>query len=215
MIALTVTWHTPSIDDAEISFNNFTVPDRVQTRHDGGAALYIESSLMPVRLQLDIEASPCIAMISCRVSSFPSQTTVLAVNTSPNSTSSDDLLVLQEIHHVATASGERLIVGDFNAPAVNWSTRTCPKSDGFDKNLLTTAEEEFLYQSITQPTHFWMGPGRQCLTSCSPNFPTQSQQSNYWHHWQIVITHYYSSYLAFMIHTSPHLRELNGVTMSE
>ncbi len=35
-------------------------------------------------------------------------------------TSSDDLLVLHAIRHVATVPGECLTVGDFNAPAVDW-----------------------------------------------------------------------------------------------
>ncbi len=64
-IALTETWLTPSVDDAEISLNNFTVfrADRVQTRRGDGVAGYIKSSLKPVHLQLDIDASPCIEMI--------------------------------------------------------------------------------------------------------------------------------------------------------
>ncbi len=142
-----------------MSSHTFTVfrTERVQTRRGGGVALYIKSSLMPVRPQLDMEASPCIEMICCRISTFPSQTTILAVYRSSNSTSSGDLLVLQPIWHIATAPGECVIVGDFNAVAVDWSNRTCPKYDGLDKNLLTTAEEEFLYQSITLPTCFRMG----------------------------------------------------------
>ncbi len=72
-------------------------------------------------------------------------------------TTSDDLLFLHAIRHVATAPGECLIVGDFNTSAVDWPYRTCPKSDGFDKNFRTTAEEKIIYQSITQPTRFRMG----------------------------------------------------------
>ncbi len=49
------------------------------------------------------------------------------------------------------------------------SNSTCPKSDGFDKNPLTIAQEDLIQK----------------------NFPTQSQQSNCWHHWEIVITQYY------------------------
>ncbi len=51
------TWLLPSVDDAEISPNNFTVfrADRVQTHLGGGIALYIKFSLKPVRLQVDID----------------------------------------------------------------------------------------------------------------------------------------------------------------
>ncbi len=74
------------------------------------------------------------------------------------------LFVLQAIRHVATGSGECPILGDFHAPTVDWSNRAGPKSDGFDKNLLITADEEYLYQ-VT---------GRSCWTLCSLNFQTQS-----------------------------------------
>ncbi len=60
IITLTETWLTPSVDDAEMFLNNVTVfrSDRAQTRRGGGVALYIKSNLKPVRLQLDIGASP-------------------------------------------------------------------------------------------------------------------------------------------------------------
>ncbi len=54
------------------------------------------------------------------------------------------LFVLQAIRHVATAPGECPILGDFNVPAVDWSNHTGPKSNGFVKNLLTTADEEYI-----------------------------------------------------------------------
>ncbi len=75
-------------------------------------------------------------------------------------------------------------------------------------------ENFFISLSPNQNASRW-GTGRQCWTLCSLDFPTQSQQSNYWHHWEIVITHCYTSHLDFMIHTSPHVRELNCATMSE
>ncbi len=43
--------------------------------------------------------------------------------------------------------------GDFSAPAVCWSKGTCHKSDGFDKNLPTTAEEElFNFRMMDRPS---------------------------------------------------------------
>ncbi len=119
IITLTETWLTPSVGDAEIYLNHFTAlrADHGQTRRScGGVALYIKSSRKPVRLQLDIEASPCIEMIYCMVSTFPTQTTILAVYRSPNYTSSDEYLFFQAIQHAATAREKCLFIGDFNAP---------------------------------------------------------------------------------------------------
>ncbi len=81
--------------------------------------MYIKSPLKPVRIQLDIDASPCVEMICCWISTFPSQTSTLAVYRNSNSVSPDDFLVLRVILLVATALGECLIVGDFNTPAVD------------------------------------------------------------------------------------------------
>ncbi len=114
-ITLTEICLIPSFDDAEIPVNNLTIfrADRVQTHRGGGVVLYIKFSLKPVRLQLDIEVSPCIELC-CRISTFPPQTTILAVYRRPNSNSSADLLVLQAVQHAATAPGEYPIVGDSN-----------------------------------------------------------------------------------------------------
>ncbi len=101
-------------------------------------------------------------MICGRIGSFPSQTTILVFKEAQILLLL--LFVLKAIRHVAIAPGKCPILGDFHAPAVDWSNRTGPKSDGFNKNLLTTADEEYLYQ-VT---------GRSCWTLCSLNFQTQS-----------------------------------------
>ncbi len=139
-------------DDAEISLNNFT--------------------LMTVRLQLDIEATPCIDMICCRLGTFPSQTTILFVYRSRSSTSSDDWVVLQAIQNVFTVLGECLHVGGLNAPAVDRSNRSCPKSDGFNKSLFHHCRGG-ISLSVIQPTRFRMGNQPSVL---HPVFPVQSQQ---------------------------------------
>ncbi len=46
------------------------------------------------------------------------------------------------------------------------------------------------------------------------NHDIKQSQANYWHLWEIGITHYYQSHLVLMIH-APTTRELNGASMSE
>ncbi len=99
IIALKEVGLTPSVYDAEIYLNKFTVfwVDRVQTRRGGGGgvSLCIMSSLKPIRLQLDIGTPNRSKLIGCRFSTFLSQTTTLVVYRSSNSSSSGDALVLQ------------------------------------------------------------------------------------------------------------------------
>ncbi len=188
------TWLLPSVDDVEISPNNFTVfrTDRVQTHRGGGIALYIKSSLKPVRLRVDIEVSPCVEMICYRISTFSfsnhhncclqkRQLNYFRRFTCPPRNST-----------CGHAPGECLIVGDFYAVAVDWSNRACPKSDGL--------------------TRFRIGTSRQCWILCLSNSLTKSQQSD---HREIVITLYYPSNLVTLIDMRPHVQELNGFTMSE
>ncbi len=50
--------------------------------------------------------------------------------------------------------GECLI---FNAPPVNWMTRSFSTANSFSNNLLTTTDEEFLHQAETTPTRYRTG----------------------------------------------------------
>ncbi len=82
---------------------------------------------------------------------------VLLVYRSPPSLESDDDIVLRVLRTVARFHGDRLILGDFSAPHVNWLTRSCSISNSFSNKLLTAADEEFLYQVITSPTRYRTG----------------------------------------------------------
>ncbi len=46
----------------------------------------------------------------------------------------------QQNRTVARLHGEFLILGDFNAPRVNWLTRSCSMANSFSNQLLTAAK---------------------------------------------------------------------------
>ncbi len=73
------------------------------------------------------------------------------------STESNDDIVLRVLRTVAWLHVECLILGDFNAPHVNWLTRSCSMANSFSNKLLTAADEEFLYQALTSLTRYRTG----------------------------------------------------------
>ncbi len=81
----------------------------------------------------------------------------LHVYRSPCSTESDDDIVLWVLREVARLHGEYLILGDYNAPHVNWLMRSCSMTNSFSNQLLTAADEEFLHQAVTSPTRYRTG----------------------------------------------------------
>ncbi len=81
----------------------------------------------------------------------------LLVYRSPCSTESDDNIVLRVLRTVVRLHGECLILGDFNAPHVNWLTRSYSMVNSFSNKLLTAADEEFLHQAVTSPTRYKTG----------------------------------------------------------
>ncbi len=115
--------------------------------------------------------------------------------------------------HLLMSSNEPSII------ALTGTWRTSPVDDA-EISLSTVSKlivvvENFSISLLPSLHASGWGTDRRCWNLCSPNFATQPQQSNYWHHWEILITHYYPSNLVFMTHTSPHVQGLNGATMSE
>ncbi len=109
------------------------------------------------------------------------------------------LFIFQAIRQVPIALGECPILGDFHAPAVDWSNRTGPKSDGFDKNLPTTAGS-LLYSPHIRS----IGNRALVLDLVFIKFPDTVLATKLLAHLEIVIMYYDPSILAYMINTCRH-----------
>ncbi len=111
---------------------------------------------MPTHLAIDA-TSPCVELVGCQFALTSRHITVVLVYRSPCSTESDDDIVLCVLLTVARLLGECLTLRDFNAPHVNWLTRSCSMANSFSNKLLTAADEEFLHQAVTSPTRYRTG----------------------------------------------------------
>ncbi len=122
-------------------------------RRGGGITLNVKFQLMLTLIVIDA-ISPCIEMVGCQFSLPSRHITELLVLRSPFSTESGGDIVFRT---VARIHGECLILGDLNAPHVNWRARACSISTSFSNKLLTAADEEFLHQAATSPTRYRTG----------------------------------------------------------
>ncbi len=70
-------------------------------------------------------------VVTCQIP-HPSQLfTVLGVYRSPTSLEADDEQIIRAIRLVANQPGTYLILGNFNAPNINWQTGSCSVPNGF------------------------------------------------------------------------------------
>lgn len=104
--------------------------------------------------------------------------TSFAVYCSPNSTPDEDHVLLDTIKVVSRSHTDCIILGDFNAPFIDWQVNVCLSNDLFSPKLLNTTEECFICQHVLQPTRFKCTQWSSLLNlifSCYPNSVSQIQ----------------------------------------
>ena len=76
---------------------------------------------------------------------------------STSSTTENDLLLLKKINQAYEIAGDNrlLILGDFNVPGIDWVDKGIKSdADDFDKEMLETVNDCFLYQHVKEDTRF-------------------------------------------------------------
>ncbi len=89
-------------------------------------------------------------VVACQIPHPCQLLTVLGVYRSPTSPEADDEQIIRAIRLVAKQPGICLILGDFNAPHINWQSGSCSALNGFSLKLFEVTEEEFLFQAFTK-----------------------------------------------------------------
>ncbi len=174
MLCITETWLNYDVTDAEVSLENYNIfrGDRQSGRRGGGVALYVKSEILPRCFALGFNIDSSFAEVFARRIPHPSQLLlVLGVYGSPTSPEADHEQIILAIRLVANQKGVCLILGDFNAPHINWQTGSCSVSNGFSMKLFEVAEEEFLFQAIESPTRFREGNNPTILDLVFTKYP--------------------------------------------
>ena len=134
--------------------------DRVSKRA-GGTILYVSKKLgqrpcKPLNDKLDGQVFE--SSIWCWVNPERSKKTLVgSVYRSPHSSHENNRLLLQKIDRAGDIAGENrlLIMGDFNAPKIDWKERiTLEGASRFEIQLLEKTADCSLFNHVHEPTRF-------------------------------------------------------------
>ena len=149
LIAVTETWFSSTYQDAELSIQDYRVIrcDRIDHRTGGGVALYVKQHLLVTVVECYRDAQGLAETLWCHLKTTAGLATVGVVYRSP---CADCPALISQVRQYGTAN-DCLIMGDLNAPDVNWSEWVV-EVRGFQQELLDTILELNLMQHVGSPT---------------------------------------------------------------
>nr|VZI08040.1 unnamed protein product [Spirometra erinaceieuropaei] len=163
VISLTETWLTKHVDDRELALPGYQMFRRDREGRQGGGVLtYVKNGLNVSDKTDNFSCSSEAIWLSIKVPSSPSLD-VLTVYRPPRRDNMADARLLEELEKFATRP-DILIMGDFNAPHIDWSSTHANSSEQtYDRSFLNTALKLFLTQHVMLPTRVREGQQANCL----------------------------------------------------
>jgi hypothetical protein len=162
IIALTETWLTEEIKDVEINIPGYQIfrRDRKITKRGGGVLLYINENIPTMQITPRISSELKLELLIVHIQK-PSLVVAL-VYRPPNQEVQVDDILLNELRNICKHK-EIVVVGDFNAPSIDWLINHTGNENSFDGKLLKVVQDEFLVQSIHEATRFRHAQRLNCL----------------------------------------------------
>ncbi|BHF60612.1 hypothetical protein SprV_0100357700 [Sparganum proliferum] len=156
------TWLTQHVDDRELALPGYQMFRRdKEGRQGGGVLTYVKNGLNVSDKTDNFSCGSEAIWLSVKVPSSPSLD-VLTVYRPPRWDNMTDARLLEELEKFATRP-DILIMGDFNAPHIDWSSTHANSSEQtFDMSFLNTALELFLTQHVMLPTRVREGQQANC-----------------------------------------------------
>nr|VZI30179.1 unnamed protein product [Spirometra erinaceieuropaei] len=163
IVSLTETWLSENVDDRELMLPVFQLFRRDRReRQGGGVVTYVKHGLL---VSEKTEQFACCAetiWLNIRVPGSHSLE-VLTVYRPPRSDPEADARLLEELGRFALRP-DVLIMGDFNAPLIDWSSLYARGPElAFDRRFLDMALRSFLTQHVLFPTRVREGQQSNCL----------------------------------------------------
>ena len=150
-VALTETWLSADVADAEISVAGYTLfrCDRVG-RIGGGTLLYVREDIGASLVHKSTDPDGQYEGLWCKVKfSSRGYDTVGVLYRSPGTPPTQ---MLDDLNRFA-GGGHCLILGDFNVPMIDWVNEACkPGADQFTKDIYFAVCELYLHQHVRDPT---------------------------------------------------------------
>nr|VZI31626.1 unnamed protein product [Spirometra erinaceieuropaei] len=162
VISLTETWLTQHVNDRELALPGYQMFRRdMEGRQGGGVLTYVKNGLNVSDKTDNFSCSSEAIWLSNKVPSSPSLD-VLTVYRPPRRDNMAYTRLLEELEKFATRP-DTLVMGDFNAPHIDWSsTRANSSEQTFDRSFLNTALKLFLTQHVMLPTRVREGQQANC-----------------------------------------------------
>ena len=161
IVAITETWLTPGLRCKTLQPRAYVDyrTDRPEGRVGGGALLLVSKKYETMEAETlttpNVQATSCTLIVGVR------RVAVVCVYRSPAATVEEGVQLIEFLEELMTE--ERvLLMGDFNAPEVNWTTMTAP-SGTFGATLVRLLEDKGLIQHIKEHTRFRQGQNPSTL----------------------------------------------------
>ena len=150
LIALTETWLNADVMDSEIAVPGYSIfrCDR-STRNGGGVMLLVREEYTSYLLHSSSDIDGYYEGVWCKVKL--SQNGYVTVGVIYRSPGSHPLMLLSDIQNFCKGN-HYLLLGDFNAPGIDWSSGLSTHLDPFSRELLATVTDLYLYQHVNMPT---------------------------------------------------------------
>nr|VZI50532.1 unnamed protein product [Spirometra erinaceieuropaei] len=163
IVSLTETWLSKNVDDRELMLPGFQLFRRDRReRQGGGVVKYVKHGLLVSEKTEQFACSAETIWLTIRVPGSHSLE-VLTVYQPPRSGPEADARLLEELGRFALRP-DVLIMGDFNAPLIDWSSLYARGPEvAFDRRFLDMALRSFLTQHVLFPTRAREGQQSNCL----------------------------------------------------
>ncbi|CAH8458231.1 unnamed protein product [Dicrocoelium dendriticum] len=161
-MAFTETWLFPDIIDSEVSIPGYHLSraDRHGRKSGGGVILYWRADLKSHLVEVSCDNDSDFDALWCRIHDGCRSSLIGVIYRAPLGAGAR-LLELIKKHG---AGKDCLILGDFNAPNIDWDFFLCNRPpDSFDAAFLDTILDCSLYQHVSMPTRILAGQSPHIL----------------------------------------------------
>ena len=158
-LATTENIHVIAITESFIKTNTIDLPSEynlasyklfLRDRHQGrggGIALYVKSCLNPI--EITTTADTRVEHMCVQLNTKTAKLYINVIYRRPNQPVEVDIAMYKSLEE-SIRDRETIILGDFNLPQINWTSIT--GVDGESYRLIEFVEDNFLHQSVTEPT---------------------------------------------------------------
>nr|VZI00941.1 unnamed protein product [Spirometra erinaceieuropaei] len=163
IISITETWLSASVDDREVALSGYHLfrKDRLG-RQGGGVLVYVKYGLFASEKEGQLARTAETIWLTVKTpGSQPLE--ILTVYRPPRNDPQSDSSLLEELEAISLRPNV-MIMGDFNAPNIDWNLTSAPGSEfNFDRRLLNSVQRSQLTQHVLSPTRLREGQLANCL----------------------------------------------------